>query len=899
MRAIEVKMGVAAVRLAIGVLAGGAIITATAQAANAAEAAPIQRVTITGSNIARIDREGPTAVEVVTRIEIEKSGAASVTELLAKLPSVSMTLSGNDQASFAGGASSAGLRGLDAKYTLILLNGRRLANYGFADGAENSFVDLNNIPLAAIESVEILRDGASAIYGSDAVAGVINFRTRRDYTGLEVAGTLGANAKGDGSTGNISVTKGWGALDQDGYNLLLTVDGYRRNVLLSDKHRNTENRDFRRFGGSDQRRQVDFLGWVRDFDTAEPGWAIPGCRGTVGVSDTGDQVCFTNPQVQLSPAIERFGVSTIFTQRLGGSGELFAELGLTHSKNTRQKDFPSFESQLSIATTGSTNPGVLGLPGPSADGSLEGYTLGDHLQVRHAITEAGHQYKTVTGNTARLVTGWRGDVRGWDSELSLNLNRNTLSEIDTNALYIAQSRSALTDGLLGRGGYNPFIANNPDSVVRPMLTDLERNATSKLGVLEWKMSQPELFSFQGRPVGLAWGAQASHESIDDAPDARTAGGLIVNMGATSAKASRSLYSAYGELGVPLLDTLEMQLAVRGDHYSDFGNSVNPKLALAWRPNAQVMLRGSATTSFKAPTLQEIGATTSAYQTVADWARCGPLGYVGANCSYSPKDYLKGNPDLKAEKAGNYSLGLVLQPTKALSLSLDWYGVHQRDTIQALDAQYLIDHEDSIPGFAALIGRDPRNPALEKRYPGLNKGRLHDITTPYINVGKTNLSGLDFDLKYDLALSNGARLRFHEVNNYTLQFDQSVVADATPTGRVGGTYHPKWRNSLRMAYEQGEHELDLTAHTYASTLDITDPTYSQDPAVTQARIPSYTTWDVNYAFKPAGHWHVNVGVNNLFDKSMIYGASAYIDDHVSSLNDIVGRYVYANLRYTFK
>jgi iron complex outermembrane receptor protein len=139
----------------------------------------VQRVVITGSNISRIDLEGPTPVEVIRRDAIEKSGAATVSELLSKLPSMYIPLDGSDAGSFAAGASSVQLRGMDAKYVLILLNGRRLANYGFADGASNSFVDLNSLPLAAIESVEILRDGASAIYGSDAVAGVINFKTRK------------------------------------------------------------------------------------------------------------------------------------------------------------------------------------------------------------------------------------------------------------------------------------------------------------------------------------------------------------------------------------------------------------------------------------------------------------------------------------------------------------------------------------------------------------------------------------------------------------------------------------------------------------------------------------------------------------------------------------------------
>ncbi|MYN27502.1 TonB-dependent receptor [Duganella levis] len=893
------KQSVRSVRLALSLLAGATLFTSNTHAQTAGDATPADppKVIITGSNIARIAGEGATPVEVINRTQIDKSGASTVVELLSKLPSVSVALDGNSYNSFAGGASSVSLRGLDAKYTLILLNGRRLANYGFANGAENSFVDLNNIPLAALESVEILRDGASAIYGSDAVAGVINFKTRSNYQGMEASANLGGNVKGDGSSGNASLTKGWGDLDKDGYNVLMTVDLFRRNSLLSNKHDGFAVPDYRRFGGTDNRASTQFQGYVRDYDNGEPGYAIPGCKGTVGIAEgTGDQVCFTTPTTQLTPSISRAGISTIVTKRLNGGDELFLELGLNHNKSTYQQGYPRFDSALLAPTDGTTNPGVLGLPGPTDD--TYGFTPGDRLQIFHAITEAGHQVETITNNTQRVVAGWRGKVYGWDSEFALNLNRSKLSDDTSNAVLKDVSDQLVTQGLAGTGGYDPFNPANPMSVVSPMMYTMHHHATSELGVAEWKMSTADLFSWQGRPVGFAWGAQGSHESIDDVADPQTALGNIVDYGATSSKASRNLYSIYGELAVPVLTNLDAQVALRGDHYSDFGTTWNPKLALAWRPSDKVLLRGSATTSFKAPTLPEIGSVTTAYATVADWARCGPLGYVGAQCSYSPKDYLKGNPNLKAEKASNYSAGIVLQPVKELVASLDWYGIHQRDTIQALDAQYIVDNEDSIPGFAALIGRDPRNAALEATHPGLNKGRINSVTTPFSNVGKTTISGFDLDVRYDLALGNYGKLHFREVNNHTLTYDQSIAPGQEPTSRLGGVYHPRWNNSFRTSYEYGVSEFAMTARTAAGTLNIDDPTHEQDSAVTQARIGSYTVWDLNYTLKANEKLTLNIGVNNVFDKGLVYANSAYVNTYVQGLSDAVGRYAYVNARYTF-
>ncbi|AMO95509.1 tonB dependent receptor family protein [Collimonas fungivorans] len=860
----------------------------------------LERITITGSNISRVNKEGPTAVEIIKRDAIEKSGASTVVELLSKMPSVSVELSGNDNNSFAKGAASVALRGLGAKYTLILLNGRRLANYGFANNAEDTFVDLNSLPLAAIESVEILRDGASAIYGSDAVAGVINFKTKRNYQGIETTANLGTNEKGDGGTAGASITAGWGDLDKDGQNLLLTVDVLRRNPLSSDKHDATANRDFSRFGGGDSRSINRYLGSLNDLTTAEPGIPIPGCRGTVGISaGTGDTRCFTNPVVRLSPKVLRGGISAIFTKRLNGRDELFGEASYSHSESTTERGLPQFDSAFIGKTAGSTNPGLANLPGPSADGSLQGFTPGDQLRLYRGIYEAAPQQSKVTSDSVRLVGGWRGEIGRWDSEAAISLNQNRLKETGSNAVLKDVSSASLQSGLLGNGGYDPFAYWNPASVVNPLLTTTERVATSRLGTIDWKMSAPDLFSFNGAPVGFAWGAQAGHESIDDQPDPLAVAGQITNLGANSSKASRSVYSLYGEFNVPLMKQVEMQLALRGDHYSDFGNSINPKIALAWRPSDQILLRGSATTSFKAPTLPEIASTTTAYTTVADRARCGPLGYVGANCSYSPRVYLQGNPDLKAEKANNYSFGVVWQPIRDLSASLDWYGIKQRNTIQSLDPQYILDNEDIIPGYAALIGRDPRNAALEARNPGLNKGRISSITSPYINVGRTDLQGLDLDVKYDIALGSWGKLKFREVNNYTLSFKQSTTPGAGPVSRLDSLNHPRWSNSFRTAYEYAGNELAFTARTYASTRNIDDPTHSQDPAITNARVPSYTVWDMNFNTKLMRNLTLNFGVNNLFDKAPVYANTAYKDDFVQNQNDLVGRYIYANMRYQFQ
>ncbi|WP_374517812.1 TonB-dependent receptor [Undibacterium squillarum] len=884
MKLMQEKSCVRAVRIACALLAGLSLLPAQAE-----EAEKVQRVVITGSNISRIDLEGPTPVEVIRRDAIEKSGAATVSELLSKLPSMYIPLDGSDAGSFAAGASSVQLRGMDAKYVLILLNGRRLANYGFADGASNSFVDLNSLPLAAIESVEILRDGASAIYGSDAVAGVINFKTRKNYRGTEASVNAGNNQKGDGANYNVSVTTGFGDIDNDGRNVLLTAELAKRTPLWSDKHGYYANPDYRRFGGTDKRSSMRYLGSLRNVETFE-GYAIPGCRGTIETNALGDQLCLTSSPYQLTPHSSKMAFSGIFTQQLSG-GELFAEAAFTNNKTTQQSGMPVFDSSFVAETQGSLNPGLQQLPA--------GFLPGDRLQVFRQMYEAGMAEQVVDSDTLRLVAGWRGSVRNWDSEAAFSFNQNKLWSANSKQVLKDAANAALQAGVLGQaGGYDPFVYWNPASVTDPLLTTTLRRATSRLSTAEWKMSNPEWFSLGGAPVGFAWGAQISHESLRDTPDARAEAGQIAELGATRAKASRTVISAYGELNLPVHSQVEVQAALRADHYSDFGNSLNPKLAAAWRPASGVLVRAAATTSFKAPTLPQLGSSTRGYVTVADWARCKPMNLQGADCAYTPTADMRGNAALNPEKALNLSAGIVLQPVKDLSLALDWFALNQRDTIQLLDAQYLIDNEDRIPGFAAMVLRDPRNPVLEAKFPGLNKGRLKGVIQPFQNVGKTEIQGVDLDLSYTLNLGERGKLKFREAHSQFLSYKQSVAPGAEPVSRLGGTFLPKWNNTFRLAYEYKKYEGALTARTVASTLNIVDPSYEQDPAITRRRIPSFTAWDANVSVRVRDGWMLNAGVNNLFDKAPVYANSPTLDSIVQYRNDVVGRYFYLNMRYSF-
>ncbi|OQS50693.1 TonB-dependent receptor plug domain-containing protein [Chromobacterium violaceum] len=860
--------------------------------AHAADDNQLERVTITGSNIKRINKEGPTAVETIKRADIEKSGANTVVELLEKVPSITGVMTGSSQTSFAKGAASASLRGMGEKYTLVLLNGRRIANYGFANGASSTFVDLNSLPLQAIERVEILRDGASAIYGSDAVAGVVNFITRKNYQGTDLSVRNAGNQGGDGQAVSGNITTGIGDLDKDGYNLLVTADLFHREASFKRDHDLTQTADYRRFGGTLGYLSTLYPGSVRDIKAADS-QAIPGCPPSrIGLNALGLTRCLYDPAQyqEMEPRTSRFGISTVLTKKLSADSELFAELGFNHNETIYHQDYPSFDT-----ATGRLNPSAGMYPGKSRDPAVNVIGGGvNPVQVYRAVYENGRVQDTTTGDSYRGVFGWRGLWRGWDVESALSASESSVKTDRTNQLLKDATVNALQNGSRTLGtGYDPFVMKNPLSNVLPLLTTTHRKATSKLQGLDFKMGNGEMFDLPGGKAGFAWGAQYSHESINDQPDPQTVANNIINTGATMAKGSRNVYSLYGEFSLPLRKNLEVQLALRGDHYSDFGNTVNPKVAFSYKPWDQLLLRGSATTSFKAPTLPEEYASTQAYDnSLIDVKRCRIMG--GSYCKVSStRVNITGGSNLKPEKATNLSFGFVLQPTKDLSASVDFYSVRSRDTIDMISTSYIMANEGR--GGPGKVYRDPALPGDLAKYPGLQPGdgAVNLIDVPYANLGSTITTGYDVGLQYELSLGGYGKLRFRDDLNNIMSFRKSDTQDSAAVNQLDNVSQPKWRNVFSTTYSYDRYDLMLTARSYAGTRDVLDSS-AQDAS---SRIPSYTMWDLAFTARPLKNLVVNAGVNNVFGRSVPFSVAA--NDFVGSTQDLYGRSYFVSARYTFK
>ena len=276
----------------------------------------LDRVEVVGSHIKRIQAEGPTPVAVYTRADIEKTGALSAYDVLQDMVSTTGGVDGSNSNSFALGASYVSLRGMDTKNVLVLINGRRVANYSFAEGTDTPFVDLNTVPASAIEQVQLLRDGASAIYGSDAVAGVINFVTRKNYQGVEGTLSLKQNTAGDMRTGKAGIAAGFGNLATDKYNLLATLDVAQIGAAIPAKHFLRRSTDLRPYGGADGRSTNLNPGSYFNVGTGAR-LAMPGCvaPSVVETDERGDEYCRTPDDIyrKASPEIRRVNAALLGT----------------------------------------------------------------------------------------------------------------------------------------------------------------------------------------------------------------------------------------------------------------------------------------------------------------------------------------------------------------------------------------------------------------------------------------------------------------------------------------------------------------------------------------------------------------------------------------------------------
>jgi iron complex outermembrane receptor protein len=917
--------------------------------AQAQEAAPkpVQRVEVTGSNIRRSEAETASSVITLNRTDVERSGKTTVAQLLQSLAVDNQgsvpTSFGNG---FAAGASGISLRGLGAASTLVLVNGRRLAPYGLADDGQKQFTDLNIIPTDAVERIEVLKDGASAIYGSDALAGVVNVILRRDYVGTTVRGSYGLTGDWDGHQTNAAITRGVGSLDTDRYNILFSLEYKKFNPIW---YRDRDDRDW--IGRADLRR----WGYSSGQALGGTGAIIPGggaggpisaINGNVRpVGSTGD---FVNRGTLIpGAACSNF---TNHPQGDPGGGCLIDGAQVYSQLMPKQENLSSYVrgawqvtpdiqaytdlnyyiSQTNTSSTPSTVSGSVGFPGGPVNNSIVALGAGHPdnpfagpATLRYLATDVGPRTNRIDSNFIRWIGGAKGSNLDWDWDSAILFSHNhinthqhgflqrdvTFALLDPSAANVAAARlnpayAALPPGTIWRIGENAFL--NSPAMYAALSPTISSEANTKIVQGDIKATR----EFGGIPylagkLGLAVGTEWRHENMELKPTTGTERGNIIGLGYSAYAGNRNVFALYGEALAPLPYNVEASLAMRWDHFTDVGDSWTPKAALKWTPTKQFALRGTFAKGFRAPGFAENGVGgLAAFSTAADTTRCALN--VPGTCNPAQVALITSpNPDLSPERSKNYALGVIWDPLPRTSISVDYWKIKRSDEInqEQVDAAIAAGH----------VVRDPTNVS---NVPG-DPGQIIAVLTRYVNSAQSKVRGLDVDGRYAHRLPQDYGLASVDVK-YTHIFEWLRTEQDGTTREFAGTHGncditnctgtPDNKLNLRFGWERNDWRVSLNAN-YRGKIDNT-LFRGDDCAVTfdsganapnsSCELASFTTWDLVARWKPLPQWEIFGSIQNLFDKvapldPLTYGAVSY---NPLDFEGARGRLFTLGARYTF-
>jgi iron complex outermembrane receptor protein len=923
---------------------------AVAQQAQVDPNAPVARVEITGSNIRRSQAETASAVQTLSRADIDKSGRTTVAELL-------QTLAVDNQGSvptsfgagFAQGASGISLRGLGTASTLVLINGRRIAPYGLADDGQKVFADLNVIPIEAVERVEILKDGASAIYGSDAIAGVVNVILRRDYQGTAVKASYGKSGDWDGRDARVSITGGKGDLETDHYNVLASLEfGGKREVWNRDRaDRKWIGRDDLRPWGFSAQESLGGVGAILDnnlatsaingnvrnpttldyynrgnlagagFTRTFPGAAcgnftshpqgdpLGGCL--IDGSGTYEQIqprqnswnFFSRGAAQLNPTLQAYAEVNYYWSESSSSG--------TPSGVSGSVGYPGGPVSNAAVALGAANP--------------DNPYFGSEARLRYLAADVGPRVSNVDSKFKRALVGLKGTAADWDIDSGLLFSQTKVNNKRTGYLLrdatfallnptpanvaAAQGNAAyraLPAGTYWRIGENAGL--NSPAVYAAISPTLNNDATTSIAQIDFKASR-EFGQLPGGPLGVALGAEYRHEKTELGPTTGTETGNVIGLGYSAYKGKRNQGAVYGELLAPVIKSVELSGAMRYDHYSDVGNSYTPKAGIKWTPITELALRSTYARGFRAPSTAENGVGgLAAFSTATDPLRCN-LGVSSACNPASIAIITSPNPALSPERSESWSAGVVWAPQSKSSVSLDFWQIKRKNEI---------NQEQSDAAIAAgHVARDPSTAVL----PG-DPGAITAVLANYVNSAQTKVRGLDLDGRYGLNLAADAGALSFDVKWTHLLKWLRTEKDGSERDFAGthgncdvsncmGT--PKDRVNLGLTWERLAWKVSATVD-YRGKLDNTlfkgDPDgcashfANGDDAPTGCRLASFTTLDLTARYTVSPQSEMFASIQNVFDKiapldPLTYGAASY---NPIDYSGALGRYFNVGFRHKF-
>ena len=775
-------------------------------------------VRVTGSRIPRSDLDlvTPAPLTIITREEIEVSGHQTLFELLRMQPGmqghhpVDVASEGGqgDQQPFAAAATTS-LNGLGPRATLFLIDGRRVANYGLISVDLGGLTDLDAIPLSIVDRVEIIRGGASAIYGADAMAGVVNIILMKERDGGEVVARYGRSRSGDASERRVSFSQG--VTIASGSSLFLGVDYLERDALIGHQ-RDWRTFDHRRHGLGDWRIPLGY----RDVDG---NLVQPFCPSDVAHLNSEcdfDRVRWGS----LQPRSERRSLYTHWQRDLAEGLQLNADVRISDAMQQLQN--PPFNALVSVPDT---HPDAI-----------------PDTELAYAFFDVGGIRNDNRTRSLDVAASLQGTVGSWDWNVGISHDENKVRN-QGNGLV----RETVFVEAMEANQYRFNVWDNPPALLAAISPEVMAKGKASLDQLSAGIDG-RWFDLPAGEVRLAAGIEFTRDSLRHRPDPLMKDNDVA-LGAQKVPIDAHRYGSalYAELNLPLLRRLQADVAARLDHRQGYGSKASPKLGFKWQALDSLTFRGTAATGYRAPSLFELRRPTvfDSFTFVPESPGLSPCRFpIGGYCLV-----LRGaleNPRLEPETSRSHTLGVVWAPTPAFSLSVDQFRIERRNEILPGNA---IDDPQAFP---LSLERD-------------ENGLLIGINDYFANVGRTDVRGWEWEGRYQRETVQMGRWSFRAAGQYLAKLVRQARVGAPSLNHAGsGTPDRRAMASVQWGLTDWSSTLSLN---YRGDVDVARPGEECPPTNREAkrcRTPSSKIWDLNIAYLGIDDWQLALNVHNLRD-----------------------------------
>jgi len=909
-------------------------------------------VVVTGSYLPRTDTETPSSVQIITAEDLRKSGYTTVAEVLQHITANGQgTLSQGFAAAFAAGATGISLRGLKTSATLVLIDGHRMAPYSLYDDGHTAFVDVSMLPFDAVERIEILKDGASAVYGSDAIAGVVNIILRKHFDGTRLSADAGSTTQGGGTTTHASVIRGFGDYYSDGYNGYVNLEFRRQGDITYAQRAGTgewQNLDWTALGGVNKT-----LGMITPQNptpaTLSPyltnpnvpfsgapnsSYFYPGACGSYAKLAAGG-CAYQNPHAELQPAMKNVNLLASVTKQLADGWKLDLKASLFARQTEQYPTLPNTGGLLAypssftplIGTNGPA-PTLVGttIPAITVPANYPGNPFGVPAVVHGIVPRAPIANTQLDSLATRIAVDLSGKAGQWDIDTSVGHSRITTKQ----AMYGNVSATALNAAL--NRPVNPLKINGPISVedMATIFPTAVADVSSELDFVEFHLSRA-IAPLPGGDLKLGIGASYTTNTLDAPAPYLVGAGLVSsndNGNFTFAYGSQTTSALYAELVAPVLKTLELDGSLRYDHVSGYDN-LTPKFGFKWAPNTKFALRGTLGREFRAPNQTETNNSGQVYQTLTinDPVLCpggipanGKIaqGSVVNACSTQPLVLVQGSPKLVPEKSTAATLGVILEPVKGWSTMFDFYRIN-------VDKQVFPGAPSDTPVRGSPVqtlcadgngGTITCPPAV---------GPIVYYPSQFINANSVRTSGVDIDTRYTFRL--GAYGSLTTGLQWSHMFSYVLTVDGVPYQLAGthgpfiigaDTGNPKDKIQLTLGWEKGAWTV-TSIFNWMSGFDLTDPSYGLTDCATGAsangwfpgnpppsrycRVKPFLETDLSVRYKVSKNLTLHSSVINLFNQSPPVDLNSWSGGQLPfnpsmHLPGAIGRFIAVGATYNF-